>query len=360
MSVESLAWKCSCGGILDVEGTAIFDREKLDGRPMNFWRYRESFGFSEDTSCITLGETMTPLLRTRFRDWQVTFKLEYILPTGSYKDRGIAVSINHLALLGVRQVAEDSSGNAGASTAAYSAAAGIQSNIFVSSNTSPGKVAQARVYGARCHRIKGTRIDSALEAQKPMPETCYIGHSWNPMFACGIKSIAYEIAEQSGWRSPDWIVTPLGGGSLVLGLIDGFVDLLGAGYVQRMPRILAVQSAACAPVYEAWVNNKSEVSSVAPKPTIAEGVTLPSPPRGKQVLDAVRRNEGFVLAVNDAEVLACWRDLALSGVFVEPTSAVAVAGAWLGLEKYYGPEDDVCVLLTGHGLKTSLIHLDSE
>jgi threonine synthase len=302
-----------------------------------------------------LGEVMTPLLKSRFRGWDVSFKLEYVLPTGSYKDRGIAVCMNHLSGSGVHTVAEDSSGNAGASTAAYAAAAGMGADVYVPDGTSPAKVGQIRVYGAQCHRIPGTRTESSREAQRARDGVHYIGHSWNPWFACGIKSVAYEIAEQSDWCPPDWIVTPAGGGSLVLGLIDGFEDLLAAGYVQRLPKILAVQSAACAPIYQAWVRNDSEVNGVKPHQTYAEGVALPNPTRGTQVLQAMRRYNGTMLAVEDAELLSCWRDLAQTGIFVEPTSAVAVAGAWVAREDrgLIRPEERVVILITGHGLKTT-------
>jgi threonine synthase len=298
---------------------------------------------------------MTPLLKTRFRNWDVSLKLEYMLPTGSYKDRGIAVCINHLSESGVQSVSEDSSGNAGASTAAYTAAAGIHADIYVPEGTSPGKVNQIRVYGAHAHLISGTRTESAQEAQKAREGIHYIGHSWNPLFACGIKSVAYEIAEQSRWCPPDWVVTPAGGGSLVMGLIDGFTELLAVGYIQSLPRVLAVQSVACAPVYEAWSLNAPEVVGVELHQTYAEGVALPNPPRGTQVLQAIRRYNGTMLAVGDTELLSCWRDMAQMGIFIEPTSAVAVAGAWLARESrgLIKPEESVVILITGHGLKTN-------
>lgn len=362
--LNSLIWRCPCGGVIDVKGTTIFPKDQLARRPMNFWRYRESLALPNDTSCISLGEVMTPLLRTRFRGWNVCLKLEHVLPTGSYKDRGIAVCMSHLVRLGVQKIAEDSSGNAGASTAAYAAAAGIHADVYVAEGTSPAKVNQIRIYGAECHLVPGTRVESAQEAQKAQEGSHYVGHSWNPIFACGIKSIAYEIAEQTNWSPPDWIVTPVGGGSLVMGLIEGFTDMLAAGYIQRLPQILAVQSAACAPIHQAWLRNHSELSGVEPRQTYAEGVALPTPPRGDQVLQAIRRNNGAVVAVDDAELLSCWKDMARQGIFMEPTSAVAVAGAWLAREspKLIDPKHNVMVIITGHGLKSkpTLMNLDSD
>ncbi|OQM76826.1 hypothetical protein BFN67_12620 [Pseudaminobacter manganicus] len=347
-------WRCPCGGVLDVRGASIFPRDQLARRPMNFWRYRESLALPEDEPRISLGETITSLLRVRFRDWDVSMKLDHTLPTGSYKDRGVAVCLNHLYKMGFQIVSEDSSGNAGASTAAYAAAAGMHANIFVPETTSPAKINQIKIYGAECHLVSGTRTEAAKEAQIERQATQYIGHSWNPFFACGIKSIAYEIAEQCDWCPPDWIVTPVGGGSLVMGLIDGFGDLLDAGYIQNIPKIVAVQSAACAPIYQAWSRHEPKVTSVELQQTYAEGVALPNPPRGTQVLEAIRRTDNVMLSVDDADLISCWRDMARIGIFMEPTSALTVAGAYLARtgREIIAEKDKTVIIVTGHGLKT--------
>lgn len=343
-----------CGGVLDVHGTAMFPREQLARRPLNFWRYREALALPDSAPRFSLGEVMTPLLGTRFRGWDVSLKLEYALPSGSYKDRGVAVCLDLLSRSSVRSVAEDSSGNAGASTAAYAAAAGIHADIYIPEGTSPAKINQIRIYGAHCHLVPGTRAESAREAQAAREGSQYIGHSWNPLFACGVKSVAYEIAEQRDWCPPDWIVTPAGGGSLVMGLIDGFADLLEAGYIARSPRVMAVQSASCAPIYQAWRRGEPEITGVVLGQTEAEGVALANPPRGNQVLQAIRRTNGAMVEVDESELLSTWRDMARTGIFMEPTSAVAVAGAWLARKKLdlIEPDASVVILITGHGLKT--------
>ena len=350
---DSLQWKCGCGGVLDVGGLPIFAREALSARPNSFWRYHEALGL-KNLPEVTLGEITTPLLPVVFRGVQMTLKLEYVMPTGSYKDRGIALCINQLASQGVRHIAEDSSGNAGASTAAYSAAAGIQANIFVPAKTSASKVNQIRMYGAECHSVPGPRPESTKEAQRPREGVQYIGHSWNPWFACGIKSIAYEIAEQYNWTPPDWIAVPCGGGSLVMGIIDGFNDLLAAGFVSRAPRLLVVQSAACDPIYRSWVEGAATVTPIVPKDSLAEGVSLPAPIRGNQVLDAIRRHDCKMVRIDDEELLSCWKDMARRGVYMEPTSAIIVAGAWKACDSlgFIGKEEKVLAVVTGHGLKT--------
>lgn len=346
-------WRCSCGGLLDVNGTRIFPKESLADRPQNFWRYREALALSANAPEVSLGEVTTPVVSVDFRGWKINCKLEYLLPTGSYKDRGIAVCMNQLNKDGVQAVAEDSSGNAGASVSAYAAAAGIHADIFVPETTSSAKVEQIGIYGAQCHLVPGTRTDCAREAQNPRVNSYYVGHSWNPLFACGIKSVAYEIAEQTGWDPPDWIVAPVGGGSLVLGMVRGFAEILEAGYITKIPKLLAVQAEACAPIYEAWKQKKKEVESIKPYTTCAEGVALPAPARGVQVLKALYNCGGNISAVNEESILSAWRDMAKKGIFMEPTSAVAVAGAWKAREaRIIRKNESVLILITGHGLKT--------
>jgi threonine synthase len=331
----------------------MFPREQLKRRPKNFWRYSEALGLPDDMSLISLGEVMTPIIKICFRGWNIEVKLESLLPTGSYKDRGVAVCINQLSALGVSHIVEDSSGNAGAATAAYAAAARIRADIYVPTRASPAKVNQIRIYGGQCQLVEGTRTESAAEAQRRRADACYVGHSWHPFFACGIKSLAYEMAEQRDWCLPDWVVVPAGGGSLVLGLIDGFNELLAAKYIKRAPKILVVQSAACAPIFQAWVRGDGQISDVEARPTLAEGIALLKPARGDQVLRAIYDYQAMMIAVEEEQMLSCWKEMASIGIFIEPTSAAAVAGGWLARERgLFGTEESVLIVITGHGLKT--------
>ena len=345
-------WKCSCGGALDVRGTPMFTQASLANRPPNFWRYREALGLPTDMAAVSLGEVMTPLLPITFREYKFTLKLEQYLPSGSYKDRGVAVCVTQMAAQEVNAVHEDSSGNAGASTAAYAARGGMRAEIYVPASASTSKINQIRMYGAKCRLVPGPRQQSTIEAQKPNEKSRYIGHSWSPFFACGVKSVAYEIAEQTNWDPPDWVVTPAGGGGLVLGMVDGFGDLLEAGYIKKIPKILAVQSALCAPIYDAWSNGATSVTRVSPQPTVAEGLALSDPSRGDQVLEAIRRNNGRMAKVTEQELMSVWSEMAGLGVFVEPTSAVAGAAAWQAKrDGTIGEDESVLVIITGHGLK---------
>ena len=330
----------------------MFPRVELDQRPPNFWRYREALGLTAESPLVSLGEVMTPLLPIKFRTRHLTLKMEQFLPTGSYKDRGLAVCMTHMRAQGVKVVREDSSGNAGASTAAYSAMAAIQAEIYVPSHASTSKINQIRMYGARCHLVPGARANSTTEGQTA-GEGRYVGHSWNPFFACGVKSVAFEIAEQTNWEPPDWVVTPVGGGGLVMGMLDGFDELLKAGYIRVAPRILGVQSAACAPIYEAWSRGEITVSKVTAEDTLAEGIALTEPCRGAQILDGLRKHNGIMNKVEEKDILRTWKEMASHGLFVEPTSAVGVCGAWQALQAGTIKEhESVVVIVTGHGLKT--------
>src|SRR5205085_8025244 len=190
-----------------------------------------------------LGEGWTPLENARIGGREFLLKLDYLAPTGSYKDRGSAVMVSQLQRWGVRHVVEDSSGNAGASVAAYAAKAGMTCDIFIPATTSAGKAAQIAMYGATLRRISGSREQTteAALAAATNGAAFYASHNWSPHFVAGMKTVAYEVAEQLQWQAPDWIVLPVGGGSLLVGVYLGFRDLVDAGIVPRMPKLLAVQ-----------------------------------------------------------------------------------------------------------------------
>jgi threonine synthase len=300
---------------------------------------------------ITLGEGMTPLIPAL--DGRMWFKVESANPSGSFKDRGAAVLLTHLAHAGVREVAEDSSGNAGAAVAAYSARAGIAASIFVPEATSPGKLAQVAAYGARAVRVPGTR-DAVAEAAQTSPGT-YASHCWHPLFFHGVKTLAYELWEQLGWRGPDWVVTPVGHGTLLLGLALGFRELHGAGVIDRLPRLLGVQTVGCAPLAGPALARPPGRGD-----TIAEGIRIRTPVRGPEIQAAVRESGGQWAIVDDDEIRRAQARLGEEGCFVEPTAAVAPAAAWrLRNEDAIPPGDLVVVPLTGHGLKTGGLVLAS-
>jgi len=331
----------------------MFTPASLAHRPPTLWRYREALGIKDPSNIVTLGEGFTPLIDC-FLNGQLKLKLDFLCPTGSYKDRGSAVMISKLKEWGVTELIEDSSGNAGASIAAYAALAGIHAKIYVPASTSSGKIAQIETYGADLIKVSGSREDTTAAAFSAALDTFYASHNWSPYFLAGMKTAAYEIAEQLAWKAPDWIVTPVGGGGLLVGLYLGFKDLVAAGMVDRIPRLAAVQTSACDPVSRAWRAGLDHIPAVTKLQTAAEGISVAKPVRGKAILEAIRESEGVVITVEDAEVWVALEKLGRQGVYVEPTAAAA-PGA---LGKLYqtgviGPAEQVVVMLTGSGLKSN-------
>ncbi|MFQ6111013.1 MAG: threonine synthase [Nitrospinota bacterium] len=346
-------WRCPCGGLLEVEMEARFPWEAISRRPPSLWRYREALPIESDPP-VTLGEGMTPLIPWKLLGREVLLKLDYLFPTGSFKDRGASVLITKVKELGIGEVLGDSSGNAGAAIAAYSARAGVRCRMYVPQGTSPEKVAQITAYGASVIEIPGGRQKTAEAALKAAGSTFFASHYWNPYFFEGTKTFAFEAFEQLGGRLPDAFVVPAGNGTLLLGLWKGVRELLRAGAIERVPRVFALQAEACAPLVRAFEEGEEEVREVPAGDTLAEGIKVPLPVRGSQMLGALRESKGGALSVAEEEILPALRALASEGLFVEPTSAIAVAGARLLLERgLIGEGEDVLIPLTGHGLKAS-------
>ncbi len=345
--VDTREWRCRCGGLFDVRLRAAFPREALRKRPPGLWRYREGLPLPTDCEPITLGETVTPLLA-----WDripgARLKLEFLFPTGSFKDRGAAMLLTHMRRLGVRTAVEDSSGNAGAAVAAYAARAGIACRIFVPAATSPGKLTQIRSYGATVVPIAGTREDVTAAARTEAGQSFYASHIASPFFFQGTKTFAFEVWEQLGRRAPDVVVLPVGHGTLYLGAYLGFRDLLEAGEISRLPRLVGVQAEACAPLVSAW---RGEPVG-PPRETLAEGIRIGAPDRAQAILHACRESGGELVSVSEGEIAAALRSLVRTGLYVEPTAAAAAAGA-LKLEAAGGlPSRGVTIIpLTGSGLK---------
>lgn len=337
--------RCDCGGALEVRGAPPLDPAQIRRDDYTLWRYRHALPFPPDVPPITLGEGRTPLVEARWGDLPVFLKCEFLNPTGSFKDRGTTVLVTALAAAGVGHVVEDSSGNAGCSLAAYAARAGIRATVYVPAHASPVKQAQIAAYGAQLVAVPGPRSQAAravLEAAAA--GAVYASHVYHPLIHAGMKTAAYEIWEQLGGHLPDAVVLPVGHGSLLLGLAQGFAELGG-----RMPRLFGVQAAACAPLAAAWEAGSPDPMPVSEGETVAEGVRIAAPVRGRAILEAVRRSGGAVIAVPDAETLTARQHLAHQGFFVEPTSALAVAA----LDRLRPPlEGTVVVVLTGSGFKS--------
>jgi threonine synthase len=346
-------WRCTCGSHLNLAPGPGLARGDIATGEASLWRYRAALALGRPPR-ISLGEGWTPLVT---RDWDaaaVRFKLETQMPTGSFKDRGTAVMLNHLLEVGVGPIHEDSSGNAGSSIATYAAAAGIPCRIFVPASAPRGKVVQIAASGATVTAILGTRqavTDAALAA---IDQSFYASHNWQPFFIEGTKTLAFELWEQLGFAVPDNILVPTGYGSNILGLDRGFNELMRRGEISRWPRLFAVQAANCAAFATAWEAKAEGYVPFAAEPTMADGIATTRPVRTAEVLAALRRSGGGVVAVPEDEIAPALKRLGRLGLYVEPTAATA--GAALSRLLANGtihPKETTVVVLTGHGLKAA-------
>jgi len=357
---------CSkCGNVLDLE----YDLSSIAGRAReeifdhdtrSIWRYRELLPIKDKRCIVSMGEGLTALRRAgRYAESiglsDLALKLDYLNPTGSFKDRGSSVSVSKINELGIKAVLDDSSGNAGASLAAYCAAAEIACVLYVPAAASSEKLIQARIYGAGIVKIAGTRTEVAKAADNAWRSSAlyYASHNLSPFFLDGMKTLAYEIAEDLNWQLPDHVVFPVGGGALMAGTYKGFQDMLTLGWTDQIPRLHCIQSEACMPIVEAFRKGKAHVEPTVEGETVAGGIRISNPGRGDQVLEAVRATEAAAVSVTDEAILAHQKLLGRKeGIFAEPTSCAALAGlARLVETNAIRPQDSVVVPLTGFGLK---------
>lgn len=304
----------------------------------------------EPTRFVTLGAGMTPLVPGKLAGRDVVFKLDSLLPTGSFKDRGAAVSVAHLQTIGVRRVIVDSSGNAAAAMSAYSAALGIECVVYAPATASPGKLVQSRAYGSEVVLVDGSRDDVAAAAQvaaNESPDCSYVSHNWSPIFAEGVKTWALEVWEQLGRRSPERVFVPTGGGSALVGANRGF------SATGSLPEIVACQPASCAPLVGAFNRGNQNIAAVEPGPTVAEGARISDPPRDAILMDVLEASGGRALAIEEHEILSALTALWRQGIYAEPTAALGAAAFVQTAERGEELVGTNVILITGNGLKTT-------
>jgi threonine synthase len=289
-----------------------------------------------------MGEGNTPMLVAAPH---LYLKLEFLSPTGSFKDRGAVALVAGAVEHGAERLIADSSGNAGSAIAAYATRAGLPCTVFVPESTSPGKVAQISGYGATVERVPGDRTASEEAAIAEVERTgaTYASHVRDPMFLEGTKTFAFEVAEQLG-RAPDSVLIPVGNGTLLLGAAQGFRELLAAGRIDRLPALIGLQSERCAPLVRAWGADLDTPAEIEAEETAAEGIAIPRPARGGEILAAVRESDGRMVSVPEAAIAPATRELARRGLLVEPTAAVV----WAARDQAIGT---TVVPLCGSGLK---------
>jgi len=344
-------WRCDCGGHLNLAPGRGFERGAIAAKDASLWRYAAALALPTPPR-VTLGEGWTPLVSRRWQGAEVHFKLESQMPTGSFKDRGTAVMINHLLEFGVGPIHEDSSGNAGASLATYAAAAGLPCRIYLPAAAPRGKLVQIAATGADLRPIPGTRQNVAEAALAAAGESFYASHNWQPFFIEGTKTLALELWEQLGFRVPNNVLVPTGYGSNILGLGRGFDELEKSGEIAARPRLFAVQAANCAAFAAAWAAGEDRFVPFAAKPTVADGIAAPKPVRIAEVLRALRLSNGSVVAVAEEDIAPALAALGRLGLFVEPTAATAAAAlTHLLADGTIGADQTTVVVLTGSGLK---------
>ncbi len=342
----------SCGSPLDV---AYVDP---DAHTTDFGGLRMPVPFHSHAPTVTMGEGQTPIVELpsigrEIGGVSVVAKLEFMNPTGSFKDRGTATMLSVAMEHGVESVVEDSSGNAGASVSAYAARAGIDAHVFAPATAPEAKMGQIRVYEASTHPTPGPR-EASTEAAVDFQQShgmVYASHNLSPYFVEGTKTFAYEVATQMS-PGPDHIVIPVGNGSLLLGAWTAYQELFSQGAVSRMPKLHAIQAEAVMPLAAAFMGTDWKPGAA----TIAGGIAVGSPPRLQQSLRAIRESGGSSLAVTDSSIIEWQKRLASQeGIFAEPTSAAAFAGLELLVERGVVSTDEVALVpVTGFGLKDAL------
>lgn len=323
--------------------------DDIDRAERSLWRYRAALP-PLPGSPISMGEGCTPLVPRSIGGATALLKCEWMMPTGSFKDRGASVMLSLLRAQGIKEVLEDSSGNGGAAIAAYAAAGGMRAKILVPASTSPAKTVQSRAAGAEIELVPGSRQDCSDAALRQAERIFYASHNWHPFFLQGTKTLAYELWEDLGFRAPDNVIVPCGAGSNVLGCGIGFGELLRAGQIARLPRIFAAQPANCAPIARAFLGEPE----AEPRPTIAEGTAIAAPIRMRECLGVLQQSQGGAVMLSEQEIGAATLSLARTGIHVEPTSAQAAAAFGKLLQSgTIRPEETTVVVLTGSGLKAT-------
>ena len=295
-------WRGESGAHVNLGDGPGLMRRDIDVSVNSLWRYRKAL-LVDAADAVTMGEGWTPLVRGEWDGAAVLFKLEFMMPTGSFKDRGMTVMVSYLRSRGITSVLEDSSGNAGASLSAYAAAAGMRCRVLVPETASYPKIAQIAACGADVVTVRGSRQDVADAALAMSRDIFYASHNWQPFFAEGTKTLAYELWEQLGFRAPDNVVVPVGYGANVLGCDRGYSELMRNGEIARMPRLYGVQAANCAPYHAAFQAGVEHYVPVAVSPTAAEGIASSKPTRMREVLAPVRASGGEILAVTEEEIV---------------------------------------------------------
>ncbi len=345
--------RCECGSAVDAEYDyksiqKIILRDEFMRTPPTHWKYWAFMPVKDLSKKIAMGEGGTPLLENkRLGKGRLLIKYEAANPTGSFKDRGSSLEITKALEFRKRKVALASTGNMGASVAAYAAFAGLECRVFIPDIVGREKITQIKAYGAETVTVEG---DYSIAMRQAEEYVLSHGDSFltgdYPWRSEGTKTVGFEIADQLYWHVPEYVVVPIGNGTLIWSIYEAFRELALVGITDIIPKMIGVQVENCAPVVYALENNLNEITPIQDPNTIATAIACGDPIDGLAALKAIRDSGGFALRVSDGEVLSARDRLAMNGIFVEPSGAVAYAG--FIKNEFSGT---VVCIATGHGLK---------
>jgi threonine synthase len=355
-SDKKIHFRCTCGSALEI----VYDYKKIRrkvswkkfrSRKFNHWRYRELFPVS-GKSIITMNEGGTPLIRSKYfgkiLGFNLFFKLEGLNPTGSFKDRGTTVEISKVLEYGAKKVYCASTGNMGASVAAYSSLAGIKAEIFVPGITSKAKLKQMEIYGAKIKKVSGD-YTAALQAAAKAAGKGYMMGDY-PFRGEGEKSVGYEIIDELNYT--DYIITPVGNGTLIHSAWKGIVELKEIGLAKKLPRMIGIQAEGCSTVSKAFRERRNYIKKIIPR-TSASAIACGFPLDGVKALNAIRKSNGTAETVSDKEMLRAKQILASKeGIYSELSGAAPLAGLFKIRNKIPN-KSRIVLVITGHGLKDS-------
>ena len=334
-----------------------FKPEVLGGRPANMWRYAEVLPQAEP---VSLGEGFTPILPAREFP-NVFVKDEGLNPTGSFKARGLSAAVTMAKSYGLKKLAIPSAGNAASALAAYAARAGIEAHIFMPKDVPQANRVECESYGAQVMLVNGLISDCArIIAERKEQEGWFdVSTLKEPFRVEGKKTMGYEVAEQLGWRLPQGIIYPTGGGVGLIGMWKAFEEMESLGWIAsgwigaERPKMVAVQSIGCAPIVKAWDEHKSSTEFWPSASTVAAGLRVPKAYGDYLILDILKKSAGIALAVTDKEIMDALREWArVEGVFAAPEGAASLAAyRKLRANGFFSEIDQVVLFNTGSGLK---------
>jgi threonine synthase len=334
-----------------------FSSARLAGRAPTMWRYDAVLPAADP---VSLGEGFTPMLASREFP-NVYIKDEGLNPTGSFKARGLSACVTMARYLGLKKLAIPSAGNAAGALAAYATNAGLEAHIFMPKDVPMANRIECDYYGANVTLVDGLISDCARKVAELKDSDSWKKDGWfdvsttkEPYRVEGKKTMGYEVAEQLGWRMPQGIIYPTGGGVGLLGMWKAFDEMEALGWIgSERPKMITVQSAGCAPIVKAWEEGKQSAEMWPDASTLASGLRVPKPYADYLILDILKKSRGTAVAATDEEIVEATRHWAkVEGIFAAPEGAAClVAYRKLRTNNFFKAEDTVVLFNTGSGLK---------